>query len=67
LQSNNTSLILAKQQCTFIFDAAIMNEVIGGLLFDPNVECPAGSAPDDEGGSPKKSDVSFCCGWHSNG
>ena len=53
-QASATSLILAKHQCTFIFDAAIMNEVIRGLPFDPNVECPAGSAPDDEGAARKR-------------
>jgi hypothetical protein len=47
------------QQFTFIFNAAIINEVIGCLLYDPNIECPACLAPDHEGAAPKKSDVSF--------
>ncbi len=51
LQASATNLILAKQQCTFIFDAAIINDVIGDPLFDPNVEeCMTRSgSPKDEG------------------
>lgn len=54
-QASATSLILAKQQCTFIFDAAIINDVIGDLLFDPNVECTSRSgSPEDEGAARKR-------------
>ena len=35
-QATTTSLILAKQKCWFLIDAAIIDEVIGGLLFDTN-------------------------------
>jgi hypothetical protein len=37
-QASTTSMILAKQKCTFIIDADIIVDVIGCLLFDPSVE-----------------------------
>jgi hypothetical protein len=37
-QATTRSLILAKQKCWFMIDAAIIDEVIGGLLFDTNEE-----------------------------
>ena len=60
-QASATSLILAKQQCTFIFDASIVNEIIGGLLFDPDVECAAHAAP-DEGAARKRAMSVFAVG-----
>lgn len=50
-QASTSSLILAKQQHTFIFDATIINDVNGDLLLYPNEECPSCSRSEDNTGT----------------
>jgi hypothetical protein len=32
--------IVAKQKCTFVIDKEIVDDIIGVLLCDPDLECP---------------------------
>ena len=62
-QATTTSLILAKQKCWFLIDAATIDEVIGGLLFDTNEDEITEEDEDtvvDDHVAAKKGHVSFC-------